>query len=230
MSSERPALRHLIKALKISRMKALFTGTQLGEESVDRCRGISRPHAAVGSARRHTWAAARARHHQRRAAALRGALPPLPGSRSPRRARSGGPADIHQCPWFRRRDELSGIQRLASAAGPSDETHRARAGLAADEPGAVRSRADMRPNGALFVGSPAEVVDKILAVHGLALVLYLQPRSGPKKARISCASAPGCSRAAKWPPRVISLQRRISVKVRSASDLGGRRISRGKAA
>ena len=37
------------------------------------------------------------------------------------------------------------------------------------------------------------------------------PRSGRKKARISCASASGCSSAAKCPPCGITLQRRMAV-------------------
>ena len=36
-------------------------------------------------------------------------------------------------------------------------------------------------------------------------------RSGRKNARISVASASGCSIAAKWPPRGITVQRRMSV-------------------
>src|SRR5262245_3953317 len=38
-----------------------------------------------------------------------------------------------------------------------------------------------------------------------------QPRSGRKKARRSSASSSGCSIAAKWPPRGITVQRRILV-------------------
>src|SRR5262245_8234459 len=38
-----------------------------------------------------------------------------------------------------------------------------------------------------------------------------QPRSGRKKARMSSASSSGCSIAAKWPPRGITVQRRILV-------------------
>lgn len=47
-----------------------------------------------------------------------------------------------------------------------------------------------------------------------------------KNARISCASAAGCSSAAKCPPFGITVQRRMS-KTRSAEARGGRRISRG---
>jgi len=47
-----------------------------------------------------------------------------------------------------------------------------------------------------------------------------------KNSRISCASAAGCSSAAKWPPFGITLQRRM-LKTRSAAARGGRRISRG---
>jgi hypothetical protein len=54
-------------------------------------------------------------------------------------------------------------------------------------------------------------------------------RSGLKNSRISRAKASGCSIAAKWPPRGITVQRRMSVKVRSATERGGRTISRGNA-
>ena len=50
------------------------------------------------------------------------------------------------------------------AAGRGDEPHRPRARLAADQPRAVRA-SPRSPRGALFVGSPAEVTDKILAKH-----------------------------------------------------------------
>ena len=50
---------------------------------------------------------------------------------------------------------------------------------------------------------------------------------GWKNARISRASASGCSSAAKWPPLCITLQRRMS-NTRSAAARGGRSISCGK--
>jgi len=56
---------------------------------------------------------------------------------------------------------------------------------------------------------------------------FAHPRKGRKNVRISSASASGCSIAAKCPPRGITLQRRISVYARSASERGGRRISLG---
>ena len=53
------------------------------------------------------------------------------------------------------------------------------------------------------------------------------PRNGRKKARISAASASGCSSAAKWPPRSMGVQR-WRLNTRSAIERGGRTISRGK--
>ena len=53
------------------------------------------------------------------------------------------------------------------------------------------------------------------------------PRNGRKKARISAASASGCSSAAKWPPRSMGVQRWM-LNTRSAIERGGRTISRGK--
>jgi hypothetical protein len=53
------------------------------------------------------------------------------------------------------------------------------------------------------------------------------PRNGRKKARISAASASGCSRAAKWPPRSMGVQRWM-LNTRSAIERGGRTISQGK--
>jgi hypothetical protein len=50
--------------------------------------------------------------------------------------------------------------------------------------------------------------------------------SGRKNSLISCASAAGCSSAAKCPPFGMTLQRRTS-NTRSAAARGGRRISRG---
>ena len=55
-----------------------------------------------------------------------------------------------------------------------------------------------------------------------------QVRNDRKNARISSASASGCSKAAKWPPRAIGVQRWI-FSTRSASERGGRMSSRGKA-
>ncbi len=46
---------------------------------------------------------------------------------------------------------------------------------------------------------------------------------------MSSASAAGCSKAAKWPPADIAVQRRIA-KLRSVTLRGGRTISRGNAA
>ena len=48
-----------------------------------------------------------------------------------------------------------------------------------------------------------------------------------KNSRISCASAAGCSSAAKCPPFGITVKRRMSVNTRCAAARGGRRISRG---
>ena len=54
--------------------------------------------------------------------------------------------------------------------------------------------------------------------------------SARKNVSTSLASASGCSSAAKCPPFCITLQRRMSVYVRSASERGGLRISFGNAA
>jgi len=55
-------------------------------------------------------------------------------------------------------------------------------------------------------------------------------RSGLKNSTISRASASGCSIAAKWPPRGITLQRRMSLYIGLATERGGCRISRGNCA
>ena len=55
-------------------------------------------------------------------------------------------------------------------------------------------------------------------------------RKGLKNARISFTSASGCSNAAKWPPFGITVQRLMSVYMRSATERGGRRISFGNSA
>ncbi len=56
-------------------------------------------------------------------------------------------------------------------------------------------------------------------------VLDYSERRGLNNSRISWAKASGCSIAAKCPPRGITLQRRMSLKTRSAKERGGRTIS-----
>ena len=54
--------------------------------------------------------------------------------------------------------------------------------------------------------------------------------SPAKNAMMSAASSSGCSSAAKWPPFGMRVKRRMSVKVRAASERGGLRTSRGNSA
>jgi hypothetical protein len=76
-----------------------------------------------------------------------------------------------------------------------------------------------RPDAARILGRPATVERTARAVECAATVDIKalnsdradQPCSGRKKARMSSASSSGCSIAAKWPPRGITVQRRILV-------------------
>jgi hypothetical protein len=77
-------------------------------------------------------------------------------------------------------------------------------------------------------GVAGGVCTPVLARHaGTPRRSIVYPRNGRKKARISAASASGCSRAAKWPPRSMGVQRWM-LNTRSAIERGGRTISRGK--
>ena len=86
---------------------------------------------------------------------------------------------------------------------------------------------------ATATGTSAAARSVAAASSANAATTTSQPRraftqSNPsKKPVISAASACGCSIAAKWPPRGITLQRRMSVNTRAADSRGGRRISRG---
>lgn len=69
---------------------------------------------------------------------------------------------------------------------------------------------------------------RVEVVHAPAREKRYPVHSPAAKARTSSARSAGCSRAAKWPPRGITVQRRMSVNIRSASERGGRTISLGK--
>ena len=70
-------------------------------------------------------------------------------------------------------------------------------------------------------------MDPRIKSAGDAFARQFPRRNGRKKSRTSCASASGCSIAAKCPPRGITLQRRMSLYMRAATERGGRRISAG---
>ena len=127
--------------------------------AADLARG--RRHAAVGGARRHARAAAGARDHRRRAGALRAAVRPLPAGR--RRAGHdpaalGTSINVHGF-----------VAETGRQAGdtfyPAQAEVMNRIGRERGWPPTSRAQFDAArgPNGALFVGSPAEVTDKILA-------------------------------------------------------------------
>ena len=59
---------------------------------------------------------------------------------------------------------------------------------------------------------------------------FYRGRRGRKNSMISRARASGCSIAAKWPPFGMAVQRRMSLYILSATDRGGRKISRGNSA
>ncbi len=100
-----------------------------------------------------------------RPGALRPARRALPRGARGRGPRSGGGEGRDQHPRLRRGDERSGGRRLRGALPADDEPHRPRTGLAALGPTGVRGAAF--PRGAVAVGSPEQVAEKLLFEHDL---------------------------------------------------------------
>ena len=141
-------------------------------------------------------------------------------------------------PSWRSRPKPGMPVQLRSGGNPRDRPHRrtasCRPGPAGGCEGADSSRrAAPRarpwaycPRDQMGTHSPAcppERPERESRRHGS---FYVRPR---KNARISAASASGCSIAAKCPPFSITVQRWILVYICLAMDCGGRMISRGKA-
>ena len=128
--------------------------------------GRRRRHAGVGRPRRRPGPADGARHHRRPARALRALRRALPRRRARRPATTREPPVTSTRTASSPKTSAAGDRRLVPGPQRDDEPDRPRTRLAADDARAVRGRR-APSRGANFIGSPQQVIEKILYQHEL---------------------------------------------------------------